>query len=229
MRLYDRLFTTENPGSDETRDWLLELNPASLTVVRAKGEPCLAQAKAGDRFQFERVGFFTADPDGKPGAPVFNRTVALKDAWAKADRQGRADEANGGPSLAARRDGRQEAGRCRPALAGGERARRRPRPHGRRGACPRPGRRAQRALRGRRRVARGQEAREADRLGPRQRSARRDAHEEARRGPVRRQGARRARRARPGGHDLDEAVEGRPRGDDRQRQARSRHRRLRRA
>ncbi len=83
VRLYDRLFTTENPGSDETKDWLEELNPASLTIVRAKGEPCLAQAEAFARFQFERVGFFTADPDGKPGAPVFNRTVALKDAWAR--------------------------------------------------------------------------------------------------------------------------------------------------
>jgi glutaminyl-tRNA synthetase len=83
VRLYDRLFTTENPGSDEGKDWLLELNPASLTVVRAKGEPCLGQAEVGARFQFERVGFFTADPDGKPGAPVFNRTVALKDAWAR--------------------------------------------------------------------------------------------------------------------------------------------------
>ncbi len=83
VRVYDRLFTTENPGSDESTDWLLELNPASLTVVRAKGEPCLAQAEPSARFQFERVGFFTADPDGKPGAPVFNRTVALKDAWAR--------------------------------------------------------------------------------------------------------------------------------------------------
>ena len=83
VRVYDRLFTTENPGSDEARDWLEELNPASLTVVRAKGEPCLAQAEVGARFQFERVGFFTADPDGKTGAPVFNRTVALKDAWAR--------------------------------------------------------------------------------------------------------------------------------------------------
>ena len=83
VRLYDRLFTTENPGADESKDWLEELNPASLTVVRAKAESCLAQAEPGARFQFERVGFFTADPDGKPGAPVFNRTVALKDAWAR--------------------------------------------------------------------------------------------------------------------------------------------------
>jgi glutaminyl-tRNA synthetase len=83
VRLYDRLFTTENPGSDESRDWLEELNPASLSVMKAKAEPSLVQAKAGDRFQFERVGFFFADPDSKPGAPVFNRTVPLKDSWAK--------------------------------------------------------------------------------------------------------------------------------------------------
>jgi glutaminyl-tRNA synthetase len=83
VRLYDRLFSTENPGSDEGRDWLTELNPASLTVLTAKAEPSLAAASAGDRFQFERVGFFSADPDSVPGAPVFNRTVALKDSWAK--------------------------------------------------------------------------------------------------------------------------------------------------
>jgi glutaminyl-tRNA synthetase len=83
VRVYDRLFTTENPGTDETKDWLEEMNPASLTVVHAKGEPCLGEVAPGARFQFERVGFFTADPDSKPGAPVFNRTVPLKDAWAR--------------------------------------------------------------------------------------------------------------------------------------------------
>jgi glutaminyl-tRNA synthetase len=83
VRIYDRLFTTESPGSDESVDWLHELNPASLSVMHAKAEPSLLAAKAGDRFQFERVGFFFADPDSKPGAPVFNRTVPLKDSWAK--------------------------------------------------------------------------------------------------------------------------------------------------
>ncbi|HSO39410.1 MAG TPA: glutamine--tRNA ligase, partial [Labilithrix sp.] len=58
-------------------------NPASLGVVHARGEPALAQAKPGDRFQFERVGFFFADPDTRAGKAVFNRTVALKDSWAK--------------------------------------------------------------------------------------------------------------------------------------------------
>ncbi|NVL78521.1 glutamine--tRNA ligase, partial [Escherichia coli] len=77
VRVYDRLFTTESPGSDESRDWLEELNAASLSVVHAKAEPSLAHAKPGDRFQFERVGFFFADPDRQPGVPVFNRTVPL--------------------------------------------------------------------------------------------------------------------------------------------------------
>jgi glutaminyl-tRNA synthetase len=81
VRLYDRLFSVESPGADESKDWLSELNPRSLEIVRAKAEPGLAAAKAGDRFQFERLGYFVADPDSKPGAPVFNRSVALKDSW----------------------------------------------------------------------------------------------------------------------------------------------------
>ncbi len=82
VRLYDRLFTTETPGS--TGDLVKELNPASGLTVRAKVEPSLATAKGGERFQLERLGFFFVDPkDSKDGAPVFNRTVALKDTWAK--------------------------------------------------------------------------------------------------------------------------------------------------
>ncbi|MDB4935056.1 MAG: Glutaminyl-tRNA synthetase, partial [Labilithrix sp.] len=83
VRVYDRLFTTESPGSDESRDWLEELNPNSLSAVHAKAEPSVARALPGDRFQFERVGFFFADPDSLPGAPIFNRTVPLKDSWAR--------------------------------------------------------------------------------------------------------------------------------------------------
>lgn len=83
VRIYDRLFTVENPGADDTKDWLDELNPNALTTVHAKGEPLLASAKPGDRFQFERVGFFFADPDTTAGKAVFNRTVPLKDGWAK--------------------------------------------------------------------------------------------------------------------------------------------------
>lgn len=81
-RIYDRLFATENPGEGEG-DWLSELNPASLVVVKAKAEPSLANAKHGDRFQLERVGFFVADEETKPGSIVLNRTVALKDSWQK--------------------------------------------------------------------------------------------------------------------------------------------------
>jgi glutaminyl-tRNA synthetase len=83
VRLYDRLFTAEHPGSGET-DFLAQLNPRSLQVIpAAKLEPSLADAVAGARYQFERLGYFAADPDTRPRAPVFNRTVTLKDAWAR--------------------------------------------------------------------------------------------------------------------------------------------------
>jgi glutaminyl-tRNA synthetase len=83
VRLYDRLFTSEDP-SDEGRDPMSDLNPHSLEVLTGcKAEPALASATASQRFQFERQGYFSVDPDSKPGAPVFNRTVTLKDAWAK--------------------------------------------------------------------------------------------------------------------------------------------------
>ena len=86
VRLYDRLFTVEAPGADD-EDFLTQINPASLDVVRgAKVEPLLAQVAAGARYQFERLGYFAADPDTRPGAPVFNRTVTLKDSWAKIER-----------------------------------------------------------------------------------------------------------------------------------------------
>jgi len=85
VRLYDRLFTVENPGAGDA-DFLTQLNPASLEVLRgAKLEPSLAEAKPGVRYQFERLGYFCVDPDTKPGAPVFNRTVTLKDSWAKVE------------------------------------------------------------------------------------------------------------------------------------------------
>jgi glutaminyl-tRNA synthetase len=82
VRLYDRLFDVEDPSGD---DWLEHLNPSSLEVVRdAKLEPSLAHAEPGSRWQFERLGYFCADPvDSRPGAPVFNRTVTLRDTWAR--------------------------------------------------------------------------------------------------------------------------------------------------
>jgi glutaminyl-tRNA synthetase len=83
VRLYDRLFQSEDPSAGG-RDPLEDLNPASLQVVtNCKLEPSLASAPAGSRFQFERQGYFCADPDSRPGMPVFNRTVTLKDTWAK--------------------------------------------------------------------------------------------------------------------------------------------------
>ena len=83
VRLYDRLFTVENPGSGDA-DFLTELNPHALEVVRGgKLEPSLAAATPGSRFQFERLGYFVVDPDSGPGALVFNRTVTLKDSWTK--------------------------------------------------------------------------------------------------------------------------------------------------
>jgi glutaminyl-tRNA synthetase len=82
VRLYDRLFTEAEPEKDG-RDFKLVLNPHSLEIVRAKLEPSLADAKPEERYQFERLAYFALDPDFKPGAPVFNRTITLKDTWAK--------------------------------------------------------------------------------------------------------------------------------------------------
>jgi glutaminyl-tRNA synthetase len=86
VRLYDRLFTVEQPDADEQgRDFTTFLNPGSLDILRAaKLEPSLRNALPGTRFQFERMGYFFADPKvSVPGAPVFNRTVTLKDTWAR--------------------------------------------------------------------------------------------------------------------------------------------------
>jgi glutaminyl-tRNA synthetase len=82
-RLYDRLFTVENPQKDKDVDWKTHLNPKSLeTLTGCKVEPSLGQASAGDRVQFERLGYFCVDSDSKPGKIVFNRTIPLKDSWA---------------------------------------------------------------------------------------------------------------------------------------------------
>ena len=81
-RIYDRLFTDPDPMKDGSEGFLKYLNPDSLKVVTAYVEPALAEAAAGDHFQFERTGYFVADvKDSKPGAPVFNRTVTLKDSY----------------------------------------------------------------------------------------------------------------------------------------------------
>ena len=85
VRLYDRLFKAKNPLQvEDGKDWLDNLNPESLVVLTGcKLEPNLAEVSPGDRFQFERVGYFCVDPDSKPGRPVFNRTATLRDTWAK--------------------------------------------------------------------------------------------------------------------------------------------------
>lgn len=89
VRLYDHLFSAERPGADEAVDWREELNPESLKVVQAKLEPSLAEARAGERFQFERTAFFFVDPvDSAEGRPVFNRIVNLRDSWKKIAKKG---------------------------------------------------------------------------------------------------------------------------------------------
>ena len=89
VRLYDRLFDREDPEDvPEGQDVAASLNPASLEVIAgAKLEPSLATPAAGQRVQFERVGYFAADPDTRPGAPVWNRIVGLRDAWAKIEQK----------------------------------------------------------------------------------------------------------------------------------------------
>jgi len=89
VRLYDRLFDREDPENvAEGQDVAASLNPASLQVIAgAKLEPSLATPAAGQRVQFERVGYFAADPDTRPGAPVWNRIVGLRDTWAKIERK----------------------------------------------------------------------------------------------------------------------------------------------
>ena len=84
LRLFDTLFTKENPDDvEEGKTFLDYLNPDSLVVRTGYLEPSLSGAKPGDKFQFERVGYFCMDKDSTPSSPVFNRTVGLKDSWAK--------------------------------------------------------------------------------------------------------------------------------------------------
>jgi len=80
--LFDRLFKTETPG-EKTGDYMDDLNADSLKAITGIIDPVLANAKPGDTCQFERLGYFCIDTTSKPGALVFNRTVTLKDTWAK--------------------------------------------------------------------------------------------------------------------------------------------------
>jgi len=91
VRLYDRLFSVEDPerNRDDAGAFVDFLNPQSLEVIpRCWAEPSVGTAAVPDRFQFERLGYFCVDPDSKPGALVFNRTVSLRDAWAKIEQRG---------------------------------------------------------------------------------------------------------------------------------------------
>jgi glutaminyl-tRNA synthetase len=89
VRIYENLFSKEDPNQTaEGEDFTANLNPNSLDVLTdAKLEPSLANAAPGSRYQFERLGYFCVDPDSAPGKPVFNRTVALKDTWAKIEKK----------------------------------------------------------------------------------------------------------------------------------------------
>ncbi len=90
VRLYDRLFLDENPAAHGAEHFRGALNPDSLTLAEAVVEPALASAAPGDRFQFERLGYFCVDQDAHGERPVFNRTVTLRDSWAR--QQGRGNE-----------------------------------------------------------------------------------------------------------------------------------------
>jgi glutaminyl-tRNA synthetase len=86
VRLYDRLFNSENPGA--AGDYKADLNRNSLSVLtHAKLEPSVADALAGTRYQFERLGYFCVDPDSRRGRLVFNRTVTLKDTWSRVEQR----------------------------------------------------------------------------------------------------------------------------------------------
>ena len=88
VRLYDHLFTRPDPGAEG--DLLADLNPESEEVLTGcRLEPSLAGLALGTRVQFERLGYFCADPDSTPARPVFNRTVTLRDTWAKVQAKGK--------------------------------------------------------------------------------------------------------------------------------------------
>ena len=83
VRMYDRLFTEASPDTHKDKDFMEFINPESLEVITGYAEPSLAKAKEGDFFQFQRLGYFIVDRDSSEGKVVFNRTVPLRDSWAK--------------------------------------------------------------------------------------------------------------------------------------------------
>jgi glutaminyl-tRNA synthetase len=89
IRLYDHLFVKPDPDDVAPgENYLANLNPDALTVVIGLVEPGVANAAPGTRYQFERLGYFCVDPDSTPGKPVYNRTVTLRDTWAKIEKRG---------------------------------------------------------------------------------------------------------------------------------------------
>jgi glutaminyl-tRNA synthetase len=89
VRLYDHLFTQPNPDDvPKGVDWKTTVNPNSLEVLKGcRMEPGLVNATPGERYQFERLGYFCVDPDSSAGSPVFNRTVTLRDTWVRIEKR----------------------------------------------------------------------------------------------------------------------------------------------
>jgi glutaminyl-tRNA synthetase len=87
VRVYDRLFSDEAPDSYKDKDFMEFLNPDSLKVSKAYVEPSLQTAKIGDRFQFQRLGYFNIDDDSSSEQLVFNKIVGLRDTWAKINKK----------------------------------------------------------------------------------------------------------------------------------------------
>ncbi|MBZ9730673.1 glutamine--tRNA ligase/YqeY domain fusion protein [Salegentibacter sp. JZCK2] len=83
IRLYDRLFSVENPDGDKEKDYMEFVNPNSLDVIKGFVEPSLKSAGIQDKFQFQRIGYFCVDKESEEGNPIFNRTVTLRDSWSK--------------------------------------------------------------------------------------------------------------------------------------------------
>src|SRR5690606_3544343 len=87
IRLYDRLFTDPTPDAHKEKDFMDFVNPDSLQKITGYLEPSLKDAQIGDRFQFQRMGYFNVDKDSTPEHPIFNRTVGLRDTWAKEEQK----------------------------------------------------------------------------------------------------------------------------------------------
>ena len=81
VRTYNRLFTTEQPDAEKETDFMEYINPESLQVSKAFAEPSLKNAKVGDHYQFQRIGYYTLDEDSSDEKLIFNRTVTLKDSY----------------------------------------------------------------------------------------------------------------------------------------------------